>query len=106
MEADRFQSIPRLSALEMIVLELLIRNRQMYGLELVEKSNGRLKKGTIYVTLARMEEKGYIESMVEDRQPGAIGLPRRLYHPTGHGRRVFEAMQMFAARVLPGESFA
>ena len=106
MLVDRIQSIPRLSPLEMVVLELLIQNRQMYGLELVAKSYRRLKKGTVYVTLARMEEKGYIESTVENRQPGAIGLPRRLYHATGHGQRVFEAMEIFAARVLPGESFA
>ena len=32
----------------------------MYGLELVTESEGALKRGTVYVTLGRLEEKGYV----------------------------------------------
>ena len=60
----------------------------MFGLEMVEKSGKRLKKGTIYVTLGRMEDKGFIESRKEDPRPNARGLPRRLYQPSAHGVRV------------------
>ena len=47
---------------ELLVLELLVGNKQLYGLQLVAASKGRLKRGTVYVTLGRMEDKGYIAS--------------------------------------------
>jgi len=43
---------------ERLVLELL-RHQELYGLQFVAASRGRLKRGTVYVTLGRMEEKGY-----------------------------------------------
>jgi DNA-binding PadR family transcriptional regulator len=84
--------IPRLSNKELLVLELLIANhtREMYGLELVAKSDERLKRGTIYVTLGRMQEKGVIDSRQEAEDPARPGIPRRLYKPTGYGMRVYE----------------
>ncbi len=72
----------------------------MYGLELVAASNGRLKRGTVYVTLGRMEDKGYVHSRLEDGPPEAGGLPRRIYEPTALGRRVLEAWA-HVARLLP-----
>ena len=58
---------------------------------MVELSGGRLKRGTVYVTLGRMQEKGYLESRQEPLPEGAIGLPRRLYRPTGLAMRVLAA---------------
>lgn len=84
-------SLPTLSGKESIVLDLLKEQEEMYGLELVTASDSRLKRGTVYVTLGRMEEKGYVESRQEERQPGAIGLPRRLYRVTPLGLRVRDA---------------
>ena len=63
----------------------------MFGLAMVQGSGGRLKRGTIYVTLGRMQEKGLVESRQEALPPGGIGLPRRLYRPTGHALRVLAA---------------
>src|SRR5687768_1521351 len=91
--------VPRLSAKERVILELLVSQGRQYGLQLVERSSGALKRGTVYVTLGRMEEKGYVESEQEPPVPGAIGLPRRLYRPTGLGERVLRAWTM-AAREL------
>jgi DNA-binding PadR family transcriptional regulator len=68
----------------------------MFGLQLVERSGGQLKRGTVYVTLARMQEKGYVDSRTEPLPPGAIGLPRRLYRPTAFGRRVLDASTLAA----------
>ena len=83
---------PTLSPKEHLVLELLS-EEEMFGLQLVEQSRGALKRGTVYVTLGRMQEKGYVESRTEDRHPGAIGLPRRLYRPTAYGLRVLTAWE-------------
>src|SRR5438876_3816468 len=95
------RSIPRLPAKQELILELLIGRREMYGLELVAASRGRLKRGTVYVTLGRMEEKGYIRSRLEDAPPEAGGLPRRIYEPTALGRRVLDAWTHVARRLLP-----
>ena len=71
----------------------------MFGLRLVQESNGTLKRGTVYVTLGRMQDKGYVESWTQTPSPGAIGLPRRLYRPTGYGLRVLQAWAA-AARTM------
>jgi PadR family transcriptional regulator, regulatory protein PadR len=90
--------VPRLSPKETLILQLL-EDDEMFGLQLVERSSGLLKRGTVYVTLGRMQEKGYVESRTEDRHPGGIGLPRRIYRPTAHGLRVLRAWEA-AAREL------
>ena len=69
--------LPRLSSAERLILDLLVEHDELFGLQLVEQSGGRLKRGTVYVTLGRMVEKGYLESRQEPLPPGAIGLPRR-----------------------------
>lgn len=89
--ADR--GLPSMSRTESLVLEML-RGRDRYGLELVDASGGALKRGSVYVILARMEEKGFVESWQEERAPGASGLPRRLYRATDYGRKVHEAFAM------------
>lgn len=95
--------LPRLSATERIILELLVEHGELFGLAMVEASGGRLKRGTVYVTLGRMEDKGYLESRQEPLPPGATGLPRRLYTPTGHALRVLDAWRL-AERMLAGAS--
>ena len=72
----------------------------MFGLQMVEQSGGRLKRGTVYVTLGRMVEKGYLESRQEALPEGAIGLPRRLYRPTVLAMRVLAAWQAAEASYL------
>ena len=89
-------SLPGLPPKERLILELLKSSGPLYGLQLVELSEGRLKRGTVYVTLGRMEAKGYVESEQEAPAPGAIGLPRRIYRPTGLGQRVLRAWTVLA----------
>jgi PadR family transcriptional regulator PadR len=83
--------IPSLSDKETVVLELLTRDGEMYGLELVSASEGALKRGTVYVTLGRMEEKGYVKARPEEPPLRAGGMPRRVYSPTPLGREVLRA---------------
>ena len=89
-----------LSPKELLVLELL-REQDLYGLQLVALSSGRLKRGTVYVTLGRMEEKGYITSKLEAARSGVGGLPRRIYAATPLGRRMFAAWTSGAKRLVP-----
>ena len=74
---------------------------ELYGLELVRNSGRRLKRGTVYVTLARLEEKGFIESHEEAADPTRPGIPRRLYKATAFGQRACELLrQVQEAREL------
>jgi PadR family transcriptional regulator PadR len=94
-------TLPRFSGTERLIIELLVEHGELFGLQLVERAAGRLKRGTVYVTLGRMQEKGYLESRQEAMPAGAIGLPRRLYRPTGYARRVLDTWQL-AEQMLAG----
>jgi DNA-binding PadR family transcriptional regulator len=85
--------LPSISATEALLVDLL-GSDERFGLDLVDSSHGRLKRGTIYVTLSRMEAKGFLESRQEARDPAAGGLPRRLYRVTAYGARVRAAHQV------------
>jgi PadR family transcriptional regulator PadR len=91
--------VPTLSSKELTILSLLESRQPMFGLELVAAAKGELKRGTVYVTLNRMEEKGYLESEPDTPRPGAVGLPRRMYRPTALGLRVLSAWTMVRAEL-------
>ena len=93
--------IPRLSVKESLILDLLAHGDELYGLQLVAASKGRLKRGTVYVTLGRMEDKGYVTSRAEDAPDGAGGLPRRLYEATPFGLRVLKAWTTLLHHLSP-----
>ena len=93
--------IPTLPPKEALILELLVDEAELYGLQLVAASKGRLKRGTVYVTLGRMEEKGFIASRLEKAPPDEGGLPRRIYEPTAFGRKVLSAYAHVVRRLTP-----
>ena len=97
--------LPSISSTEALIIELLA-SRERFGLDLVDGSNGRLKRGTIYVTLSRMEAKGFVESRQEERPAGAIGLPRRMYRVTAYGAKVYQAYRLLreALALKPAEA--
>lgn len=96
--------LPTLSSKERLILEQLVPAGAKYGLQLVDDSRGGLKRGTVYVTLARMEEKGLIASEHAPSSDAAGAVPRRMYRPTAHGRRVLDAWTSVARllRLEPG----
>jgi PadR family transcriptional regulator, regulatory protein PadR len=69
---------------------------EMYGLQLVGESAGELKRGTVYVTLGRMAEKGYVDSRQVPQEDGS-GMPKRLFRATGYGARVLNAWELASA---------
>jgi len=88
----------RLPQSEYLILTLLTSHGPSYGLELVQSSKGRLKRGGIYVTLGRMEEKGLVTSS----SSGEDG--RRRYRPTALGERALAAAHVFAGRLAVAKS--
>ena len=93
--------VPTLPPKEALILELLVDEAELYGLQLVASSKGRLKRGTVYVTLGRMEEKGFITSRLEAAPAEEGGLPRRVYEPTAFGKKVLNAYAQVARRLTP-----
>ncbi|MCB1023526.1 MAG: helix-turn-helix transcriptional regulator [Acidobacteria bacterium] len=85
---------PGLSSKEFLVMEMLLNEGEMYGLKMVESSQGELKKGTVYVTLGRMEDKGLVTSKEESRGDSEKGIARRLYSHTDYGTRIFKAQEL------------
>jgi DNA-binding PadR family transcriptional regulator len=92
---------------ESTVLRLMMtdRFREWYGLELVKNSGGALKRGTIYVTLGRLEAKGFLESRKESlaeftTDSGTVPvIPRRLYKITGLGAKVLDLHEQLARAI-------
>jgi PadR family transcriptional regulator len=91
----------RLSGVEQLILELLHERLELYGLQLVDASHGRLKRGTVYVTLGRMEQKGLVESRAEPAASTGKGPVRRLYRPTAYGVRVLHAWETLSRLLAP-----
>jgi PadR family transcriptional regulator, regulatory protein PadR len=60
---------------------------EWYGFDLADKT--KLKSGTMYPLLARLEKAGWLTSRTEDVDPSVVGRPRRrLYGLTGEGELV------------------
>jgi DNA-binding PadR family transcriptional regulator len=80
----------RVSTNERLILSLLSSGGPSYGLQLVVASNGRLKRGGIYVTLGTMEQKGLVTSDLHDDG-------RRVYRLNGLGHRALAVMEIMNA---------
>ncbi len=104
-------SLQKLSLTEAVIAHLLRKYhpKQLYGLEMIKLSSDgelQLKKGTIYVTLERMEKKGLVVSEMEtepraDMEEGKFYIPRRLYRLTPDGKQALEMLENAVAQI-PG----
>lgn len=81
-----------ITSLQGVIIKLLMDGGESYGLDLVGKSKGMLKRGSIYVLLDRMEDSGYIKSRMKAPPKGKQGPARRVYRVTGVGMRALEEM--------------
>ncbi len=79
----------KLSDKERLICRMLADAGELYGLQLVELSDGSLKRGTVYVTLGRMIGKGLIATR-RDFEAHA-GLPRPRYRLSALGARLLAA---------------
>lgn len=91
-----------LSKTEALILQIMSDNgfKERYGLELLKLSDGKIKRGTIYTTLQRMEDKGFVTSRQEEKPDDVSGIPRRLYEITGTGQRVLQACELITDEAM------
>ena len=73
----------------MVMLAVLHRRGDAYGVtiadELAARSGRTTSRGALYVTLKRLEEKGYLDSRLEADEEARGGRRRRYYAPTPGG---------------------
>ena len=81
----------RVSATEHTLLSLLSASGASYGLQLVERSDDKLKRASIYVLLSRLEDRGFVKSSYIETPAGEQGPRRRVYEVTRTGQRVLRA---------------
>jgi PadR family transcriptional regulator len=85
------------------ILELLREGGAMYGLQLVKASDGALKRGSVYVTLGRMADKGLV--LIEpDAEPDHAGMPRPRYRASSRGLGLLQAHAAFV-RAMQGGTY-
>jgi hypothetical protein len=72
---------------ERLILELLSSGNEMFGLDLVEASGGRLKRASIHVTLQGMASRGLVKYRKEEWPTQSVGISRDLYAVTDAGRQ-------------------
>lgn len=89
--------LPRVSRKEATIMELLLGGDELYGLQMIRERPNDLKRGTIYVTLNRLEDKGYIKSKEIAPKEGEQGPSRRVYQITGNGKHVMETLATASA---------
>ncbi len=75
---------------QMLMLAILRLGSGAYGAALMQElentAGRRVSRGSIYVTIDRMEDKGWVECTMSDPLPERGGRPRRLVQVTAAGR--------------------
>ncbi len=85
---------------QMLLLAAIRLGDEVYGARLMEELESsvgrRVSRGSVYVTLDRMQDKGWITSSLSESRPERGGRPRRVIHVTPEGvsqlRRSREAL--------------
>ena len=88
-----------LGEFELLVMLAIVRLRDgAYGVpiaRMIEEETGReAAMGSVYATLERLEEKGFVSSRLGDATPERGGKAKRYFFPTGQGiARIRETRQ-------------
>lgn len=95
-----------LGEFEHLVLATALRLNRGYGAELVreleERTGRQVQGGALYVTLDRLERKGYVLSRMGDPDPVRGGRPKRFIEVTPEGVRALAEHREALLRVWEG----
>jgi PadR family transcriptional regulator len=90
----------------MAILHLLRTSDDAFGSairdEIERRSGRRVSRGSIYITLDRLEEKGLLRSRLGETSAGRGGRPKRLFRVTPAGRRAVKHSVTLVARMHAG----
>lgn len=98
---------PPLGEFEQLVLLAVLRaGDDAYGTPILQelRSGGgrRVSRGALYVTLARLEEKGLLHGRAGDPSPARGGRPRRYLKVSASGLRALRASRATLLRLWAG----
>ena len=95
-----------LGEFEHMILAAALRLRSGYGAELVreleERTGRQVQGGALYVTLDRLEQKGYLVSRMGEPDPRRGGRPKRFVEVTPEGVRALAAHREALLRIWEG----
>ena len=92
----------------LILAALLMLGDNAYGMtvhEQVEKLAAGIRSvslGSVYTTLDRLEQKGYVKSWFSDPTPERGGRSKRFFEITGTGEKAVKNSMKLAGNVLAG----
>jgi PadR family transcriptional regulator PadR len=96
-------NVVRLSNLEMLILAAL-EVREQYGLSIIaaikETSGQSLSLGSLYTTLHRMEQKGFVRSRWGEATEVRQGARRRYYQITALGQQALTETRQMLVKAL------
>jgi DNA-binding PadR family transcriptional regulator len=85
---------------EMIVMRILQgAPTGAYGLEIVSDSAGAVKRGSVYVLLGRLEEKGFVRVLPGKKSRDLQAPTRPQYQLTAEGSRVLSVASAIGMRL-------
>src|SRR5690349_23386628 len=91
---------------QMVLLAIAHLREEAYGIPIVEeiaRRTGRTAaRAAVYITLRRLEEKGFVSSWMSDPTPGRGGKPRRYVKLTADGARALREARQVAERMWQG----
>jgi PadR family transcriptional regulator PadR len=95
-----------LGEFEHLVLATALRLKGGYGAELMreleERTGRQTQGGALYITLDRLEKKGYVSSTMGEADPKRGGRPKRFIRVTPEGVRVLAQHREALLRVWEG----
>jgi DNA-binding PadR family transcriptional regulator len=96
-----------LGEFEVVVLMAALHlGRDAYGSAILEeiaaRTGRRVSRGSVYITLDRLEDKGLLESKLEGASPSRAGRPKRLFRVTAGGVKAVRHSLNVLARMHKG----
>ena len=90
---------------EAVILDILT-NGERAGRDIRNEYESRTKTkmplGSLYTTLTRMENSGFVQSRTGDTKPERRGYPRKFFSITGMGESALSSYQIFIANAFGG----
>jgi DNA-binding PadR family transcriptional regulator len=93
---------------QLILAALMMLGENAYGMTIHERvemlADGvrSVSLGSVYTTLDRLEQKGYVKSWFSDPTPERGGRSKRYFEITGAGQKVLKSSAKVAANIVAG----
>lgn len=90
---------------EVVLLAILAVDENAYGVPIrarIEEAGRKTSVGALYVTLDRLQDKGFVESWEGEATPQRGGRAKKYFRVTGTGRDALRATEATRAKLRGG----